>query len=99
MSSSKVSRELVVTNKDGMNARASCSVCLLARRFNCSIEVVKSPIRANAKDVLQLLSLGACEGTQLILEAEGEQAEAAIAALEKLFADENFGRFAEINRD
>ena len=69
----------------------SYSACKLARQFKCKIEIVNPPGRANATEILQLLSLGAGPGTHLRLEAEGEEAEAALSALEKLFA-ENFGQ-------
>jgi phosphocarrier protein HPr len=98
MSSSKAFREVVVTNSGGLNLRGSYSVCKLARQFDCSISLAKATERADATQILQLISLAASPGTHLRLEAEGEEAEAAVLALEKLFA-ENFGQNDEEDRD
>ena len=53
-------------------------------------EIVKEGERANATNVLQVVSLAVECGSQLVLEAKGPDAEEALDALEKLFAD-NFG--------
>ena len=47
--------------------------------------IVKGNERVEGTDVLQILSLGAGPGEQLSLEASGEEAEAALEALETMF--------------
>ena len=49
--------------------------------------IVKGNERVEATDVLQILSLGSGPGEQLSLEASGEEAEAALETLEKMFLD------------
>lgn len=57
-----------------------------AAKFESKIEVVKDDIRIDGKSVLDILTLGATQGTQVTLEATGSDAEEAIAALEDLVA-------------
>ena len=55
-----------------------------ASRFECKIEVVKDDIRIDGKSVLDILTLGATQGTQVSVEATGVDAQLAISALEEL---------------
>jgi phosphotransferase system HPr (HPr) family protein len=56
----------------------------LARQFQSRIELVRNDRRVQASSIIDLLTLGAAQGTELILEAEGDDAEAAVEALAKL---------------
>jgi phosphotransferase system HPr (HPr) family protein len=58
----------------------------LAQQFPAKIEIVMDRQRASATDMLQLLSLGAAQGSELTLEATGPDADAALDALAQLFA-------------
>jgi phosphotransferase system HPr (HPr) family protein len=88
MSENTISRALVVSLPEGLCLRPSHSVAQLARRFKSRIEIVNDGERATASDILQVIALGAACGTQLVLEATGPDAEEALDALEKLFADD-----------
>lgn len=70
--------------------RGASAIAQLAHRFRSRIEIAKAGQRVHATDVLQVVSLGAACGSLLDLEATGPDAEHALEALEKLFA-ENFG--------
>jgi len=91
MSEIKASRSVTVTNCEGLHARAAASVADLVRRFESRVSLVKDCERAEATEVLQLLSLGAAQGEELWLEATGHDAEEVVEALARLFA----GNFAE----
>jgi phosphotransferase system HPr (HPr) family protein len=67
-----------------LHARAATEVAKLARRFQATLVMVKGRQRADCGDVLQILSLGAAVGETLVLEATGEDAEAALEALAEL---------------
>jgi len=87
MSDIKVTRSVTITNSEGLHARAAASVAELVRRFHSRVSLVKDCERAEATEVLQLLSLGAAQGEELWLEATGHDAEEAVEALARLFAD------------
>lgn len=78
---------LTLLNKVGLHARPASQFVQTAARFASTITVVCGTRRANAKSILQVLSLGAGGGAEITLQAEGADAEAAIAALKQLIAD------------
>jgi phosphocarrier protein HPr len=64
----------------------------LANKFRADVRVVKDDNEANGKSIMGLLTLVAAHGMAmtLICEGEGEDAEAAVAALAEL-VDGGFG--------
>ena len=55
-----------------------------ASKFDSEIELIKDDVRINGKSVLDILTLGAAQGTEILLEAIGHDAESAIVTLEQL---------------
>ena len=86
MSKPKATRSVVVTNCEGLHARAATLVAELVRRFDSKVELTKDCERVDGTEVLQLLSLGAAQGERLLLEAIGDDAEEVLDALVELFA-------------
>jgi phosphocarrier protein HPr len=86
---SKATREVAVTNEEGIHARAATLIAELVRRFNSKVEMIKDDERVESTDDLQVLSLGAGPGSKLSLEAVGGDAEEVLDALARLFS-ENF---------
>jgi len=81
---------LTVRNKVGLHARPAALFVQTAKRFSCDIKVTHDEREANAKSILNVLTLGANQGAVLTIHAEGDEAEQALAALEALVED-NFG--------
>lgn len=94
MAEPKATRIVIVANRAGFHARAATLVAKRAREFNANVELVKDDQRANTNDVLQMLSMGAGPGEQVVLEATGQDADSALDALVALFADK-FGEDTE----
>ena len=84
MQTSRVTREIVIRNAQGLHARPADMFARLARQFQSRIELVREGRRALASSIMDLLTLGAAQGTELTLEAEGVDAEQAVEALVKL---------------
>lgn len=99
MDEPKTSRTVIVANQEGFHLRPASLFVGLARKFQARIEVVKDGERADGKsEPLQLLTLGAACGDELLLEASGADAEEALAALAALFAN-RFEEQPETNRE
>lgn len=89
----KVSREIVVSNKLGLHARPAMQFVDLANQFKSAITVNKGgeePATADGKSVMQMIILAATEGTPLVIEADGDDAETAVSKLTELF-ESKFG--------
>ena len=76
-----------IVNKLGLHARASAKLTQLASGFGCDIWLSRSGRRVNAKSIMGVMMLAAGQGTSVVIEAEGADAQAAIDALLKLIAD------------
>ncbi|MBD3897359.1 HPr family phosphocarrier protein [Halomonas sp. ML-15] len=79
------SRELTLTNKRGLHARAATRLVQCCQPFNASIRVQHAERDADAANIMSLLMLAAPCGSVLTIHAEGEDAEAALDALSALF--------------
>lgn len=84
MSMATIRRVIVIQNEQGLHARPAEMFVRLAKQFEAKIAVVRDSHRVEASSIMDLLTLGAAEGTELTLEAEGPDAQAAVDALAKL---------------
>ncbi len=85
MSEPTLSQQVMVTNEVGLHLRPAGMFVKCAGQFDSKIEVIKSDERAGGESVLDLVALGAGQGTELLIEATGHDAQAALAALTELF--------------
>ncbi|WP_407275310.1 HPr family phosphocarrier protein [Halothiobacillus sp. DCM-1] len=81
---------LVIINRLGLHARAAAKFSTTAAQFNCQIQVHCHGKTVNGKSIMGLMMLAAAKGTEIQLVTEGEDAEAAIAALTQLI-EQRFG--------
>ena len=82
-------RTVVVQNPQGLHARPADLFAKLAVQYQSKIEVIKDNERVDGKSILAILTLAAVEGTELMLEAIGSDANEAIDALAEL-VNQNF---------
>ena len=80
-----------IVNRLGLHARAAAKLVHLANQFQCDITIVNGSERVEAKSILGLLLLAAAMGSELIIECDGVDEEAALQALRQLIED----RFGE----
>lgn len=80
-----------VINRLGLHARAAAKLVNLASRFEAEIKVRKGDQTVSGKSIMGVMMLAAARGTDLVLIAEGRDAQAALDALAELVAD----RFGE----
>jgi phosphocarrier protein HPr len=85
------SQSAAIVNKLGLHARAAAKLTHVAGGFQCEIWLSRSGRRVNAKSIMGVMMLAAGKGSEVLIEAEGSDADAALAALGALIAD----RFGE----
>jgi phosphotransferase system HPr (HPr) family protein len=86
MSSVRATRIVVVGIPEGLHARPAELLARTALKFQSHVELINGSLRADAKSILHLISLGAPQGTQLTIEAVGDDAQQAVDAIEQLVA-------------
>jgi len=77
-------REVTILNLQGMHARPAMQLVETSNRFRSDVRILKGDQEVNAKSILEVISLEATKGTVLTLEADGDDAEEAIEALDQL---------------
>ena len=87
-----VERTLTVRARLGLHARAAAKLVRVASGFDSRVELkrVDSGVSADAKSILSVLMLAASRGTSLQASVDGSDEEAAMAAIDELFA-QGFG--------
>lgn len=80
------SAEVQVVNKLGLHARPSAKLTATAGRFRSEVWVSRNGRRVNAKSIMGVMMLAAARGSTLVVEADGPDAEQAVAALVELIA-------------
>lgn len=83
-------KELVITNNDGLKAKAAASFVQVANQFDSQILIEFSNKKINAKSIMGLLSLGVKSGESIYVFANGADEKEAIDALNEL-VENNFG--------
>ena len=81
---------LTVRHKVGLHARPAAVFVQTAKTFKSDIKVSQGEREANAKSNLTVQTLGANQGAEINIRAEGEDEDEALAALTALVED-NFG--------
>jgi len=76
-----------IVNKLGLHARASAKLTQLAGSFAAEIWLSRSGRRVNAKSIMGVMMLAAGQGTSVMIDAEGPDADKAIEALLQLIRD------------
>ena len=79
--------EVEIINKLGLHARASAKLTQVASGYTCELWLERNGRRVNAKSIMGVMMLAAGKGALIVIDANGEDADAALAALQKLIAD------------
>ena len=76
-----------IINKLGLHARASAKLTQVASGYKCEVWLERNGRRVNAKSIMGVMMLAAGKGSSITVDAQGEDADAALAAVLKLIAD------------
>ncbi|MGJ0506587.1 MAG: HPr family phosphocarrier protein [Methylocystis sp.] len=86
-----LSREFPIINRKGLHARATAKFVQCCEKFDAEITVSKDGETVGGSSIMGILTLGAGQGSSIVVTADGPQAAAALDALEALVAN----RFGE----
>ena len=79
-----VSKDLLITNKRGLHARASAKFVQTVERFSAEVWVTRGSETVGGTSIMGLMMLSAGPGTTILVSAIGPEAEAAIKAITDL---------------
>ncbi|MEL6104614.1 MAG: HPr family phosphocarrier protein [Planctomycetota bacterium] len=78
-------RTVIVRNPQGLHARPADLLVRMANQFEARITISRGGEPIDCKSILSILTLGAEQGTELSVSAEGADAEVALDSIEQLF--------------
>ncbi len=76
-----ISREIEIINRLGLHARAAAKLVTTAERYSSCLNVSRDGQKVSACSIMGLMMLGAGQGSQLELQADGWDAKEALEAL------------------
>lgn len=79
------SKTVEVINQYGIHARPAALLVKTASGFQSDIHLEKDGARVSAKSIMGLVTMEGYMGSQIIIHADGPDAEAAVLALKDLF--------------
>jgi phosphocarrier protein len=77
-------RRVTIVNELGLHARPAAEFVKLASSYESDIRLSKDGDSVNGKSIMGVMTLAAECGAELIVQAEGADAEEAVIALEEL---------------
>ena len=80
----------IYTIKDpvGLHARPAGALVKLVKKYKSTVTISACGKTVNAGNIMSVMSLGAVKGTQVKIEASGEDSDEALAALREYFLTE-----------
>jgi phosphocarrier protein HPr len=81
-----VSQDVEIINRLGLHARAAAQLVKLTTQFQSKVFIKKGGQSANAKTIMDVLMLAGTQGTQITVEATGEDEQEALEATLGLIA-------------
>jgi phosphocarrier protein HPr len=75
---------ITISNKLGLHARASAKLTKLAGGFKCEVHLARNGRRVNAKSIMGVMMLAAGIGSEVEIETDGPDEQAAMDALRVL---------------
>lgn len=88
MRSPNIQKTVVISNPQGLHARPAELLVRLAMQFESDVEVIRDGLCVDAKSILNVLTLGAGQGTEITLQAQGADAQEAVEAIVRLIESE-----------
>ncbi|HEY7895302.1 MAG TPA: HPr family phosphocarrier protein [Gemmatimonadaceae bacterium] len=79
-------RSVTIVNKNGLHARPAAELVKTASRFQSEITMVREDLEVNGKSIMGVMMLAAECGAELLVRADGPDAEQAVQAIADLVA-------------
>jgi phosphocarrier protein HPr len=79
-------RTVEIVNKNGLHARPAAEIVKLSAKFKADITIVRDELEVNGKSIMGVMMLAAEFGSNILVRANGPDAEQAVNAIAELVA-------------
>ncbi|MGB1173349.1 MAG: HPr family phosphocarrier protein [Marinobacterium sp.] len=76
-----IEKNVTIINKLGLHARAAAKLIGVTGKFGCDIKITKDGKTVDAKSIMAIMMLAATQGTDLIIQTDGDDESAAMDAV------------------
>ena len=76
-----IEKNVTIINKLGLHARAAAKLIAVTGKFGCDIKITKDGKTVDAKSIMAIMMLAASQGTDLIIQTDGDDESAAMDAV------------------
>lgn len=83
-------RNLIIQNKLGIHVNPASLMVAESGKFRSKITISNDDFEADGRSIMSILALGAAQGSTIVVNAEGEDAEKALDAFEDLVVKRKF---------
>jgi phosphocarrier protein HPr len=80
-----IQTEVTIKNRAGLHTRPAAMIVKVAARFQSEFMIEKEGMEINGKSIIGVMTLAAEQGSTMLLRFEGEDEQAACAAITDLF--------------
>ena len=77
-----IEKNLTIVNETGMHARPASQFVALLNGYKSDIQILKGTRTANAKSIINVLSLALVKGTEIVVRVNGEDEVEAMDSIE-----------------
>jgi phosphocarrier protein len=79
-------RTVEIVNRNGLHARPAAEIVKLSAKFKCDITIMRDELEVNGKSIMGVMMLAAEFGSNIVVRANGPDAEQAVNAIADLVA-------------
>lgn len=83
-----MNKKFEIVDPIGLHARPASAIVNVASKFQSKIEIIQNTKSANAKSIINIMSLGVKSGTEIELVTSGPDAKEAFEAIEAILKSE-----------
>lgn len=76
-----IEKNVTIINKLGLHARAAAKLIGVTGKFGCDIKITKNGKTVDAKSIMAIMMLAASQGTDLLIQTDGDDESAAMDAV------------------
>ena len=80
-----ISQEIILRNKEGLHARPATEIAKTANQYSCNVKLDVQGKEYNAKSVLNIMSAGIKNNTEIKIICDGEDEENALTQILETF--------------
>ncbi len=77
-----IEKNMLILNETGLHARPASQLVTLMNGFKSNIKIIKGTKVANAKSILNIMSMALSKGSEITIRVEGEDEEIAMESIE-----------------